>query len=476
MKIALTGGAYQAHSVISSAQRSVNLYGEAIPQAEGEPGRFCYYPTAGTVLVHTISNGQPIRGMYFSSANNSLYVVAGSGVFRLDSGFNETAIGTLTTGSGPVSIIDNTSDLIVVDGSPTGYSFDLASNAQTSLGDASTGFYGSARVDYIDTFLIFTQPGSPNFYVSGSLATTFDPLDFAGKTSAPDTLTAAVAARDEIWLLGRKTSEVWSNSGATDFPFQKLPGILVEHGCEYPYSIAKADGQIFFLSSDNQGRGIVLKASGYEVGRVSTNAIEDAIAGYAVISDALGFCYQLQGHTFYVLTFPTADATWVYDELTEQWHEWGWTDSGGTLHRHRANCFANFGNYSLVGDWQNGNIYALYLSVMTDNGAPIPRLRSFPHLINDGKRVSYSQFSADIECGGVGSDGTTTVSLAWSDDRGHTFGNPVPQPMGTLGAYLTQPKWSRLGMARDRVFQLSWTAPVRTALQGAWIDVTPALT
>ena len=68
------------------------------------------------------------------------------------------------------------------------------------------------------------------------------------------------------------------------------------------------------------------------------------------------------------------------------------------------------------------------------------------------------------------------VTLAWSDDRGATFGVPVSQPFGAGGVTLTQPKWSRLGMARDRVFQISWTAPIRTVLQGAWIDIEESLT
>ena len=34
-------------------------------------------------------------------------------------------------------------------------------------------------------------------------------------------------------------------------------------------------------------------------------------------------------------------------------------------------------------------------------------------------------------------------------------------------AFLTTVIWNRLGMARDRVFKLQWSAPVKTALNGA---------
>jgi len=67
-----------------------------------------------------------------------------------------------------------------------------------------------------------------------------------------------------------------------------------------------------------------------------------------------------------------------------------------------------------------------------------------------------------------------TVSLEWSDDRGHSWGSPVSQSMGATGRYLTSLQWQRLGTSRDRVFRISWSSPTRTVLQGAWVDAHPA--
>lgn len=66
------------------------------------------------------------------------------------------------------------------------------------------------------------------------------------------------------------------------------------------------------------------------------------------------------------------------------------------------------------------------------------------------------------------------VSLDWSDDRGHSWGNPVTISIGEAGEYINSLQWQRLGMARDRVFRLTWSSPTATVLQGAWIDATPA--
>lgn len=67
-----------------------------------------------------------------------------------------------------------------------------------------------------------------------------------------------------------------------------------------------------------------------------------------------------------------------------------------------------------------------------------------------------------------------TVFLDWSDDRGKSFGSPVGQSLGAIGAYKTNLQWQRLGMARDRVFRLTWSANSPTALQGAEINADVA--
>jgi hypothetical protein len=60
--------------------------------------------------------------------------------------------------------------------------------------------------------------------------------------------------------------------------------------------------------------------------------------------------------------------------------------------------------------------------------------------------------------------------LRWSDTRGKSWGNAIKTSLGKEGEYLTSLQFQRLGMARDRVFELSWSAPVKTALLGAWVQ------
>jgi hypothetical protein len=486
MRVNLTGAAYQARSVVAAAQRQLNLYSEPIPAAEGEPARAALFPTPGLTLLGTVGPG-PIRGVW-QATNQQFYVVSGSNVYVVDTtAWTGTLLGTITpTKTTPVSMMDNGLQLAIVDGSASGWQVTLSSNAFSIIIDGTGTFVGADRVDYLDTFFLFNKNATPQFIASDSLALTFDPLWFANKSSASDLLASLIVVKREIGLIGVRSTEVWYNTGAADFPFAQMPGVFIDRGLHALYSLAGYDNAAYWLSQDHRGKGIVVKGAGYEVTRISTFAIETEFAKMAATTDAIGYTYELAGHAFYVLSFPTADKTWAYDITTGLWHELCWIDTNGIEHRHRGNCATAVNSFVVCGDWQNGNLYSMNITEATDNGVPIKRQRAFPHMIDgDNNRVSYSQFIADMEVGTA--TGTTygtapVVSLDWSDNRGASFGNPIAQSFasaldasaGAAGEYLTSVQWQRLGLARDRVFRLTWSSPTSTALLGAFIDVTKA--
>lgn len=484
-RVQLLGGAYQARSLISAAQRSVNLYPEANPPEGQPPVPVTHYPTPGLRQVSQSPIIGKIRAEYRAS-NGDLYIVvnnvANSTVFFVNSSYNWASLGTIPLGNNPVWFADNGLVIIVVDGTSTSYAIDLAARTFGTI--SATNFYGATAVAYLDTFFILNRPGTPQFYISLSnvtyamllAGTGFDSLDIAAKTGGADDIITIAVIQGALWLIGELTSEIWTDTGGQDFAFSRVQGAFIDHGCGAAYSLSQQDVALFWLEQDKQGNGIVVKSSGYGMDRISTHAIEADIQSYATVSDAIGYCHQIDGHAFYVLTFPDANRTWAYELATGQWHERASIDGNGNLGRHRGNAFAFAYGKAHVGDFQNGALYVYDQDFYLDGTQPIPRIRTFPHLVNNGQRVSYLSFIADIEVGQTGGDLTSDpwlVSLRWSDTRGASYGNPVIQPMGSGGQLLTSVQWQRMGMARDRVFELSWSAPVRTALQGAFVQARP---
>jgi hypothetical protein len=215
---------------------------------------------------------------------------------------------------------------------------------------------------------------------------------------------------------------------------------------------------------------------GYEYIRLSTHAVENSLVGYDV-SDARAWTFQIEGHEFYVITFPQIDLTWVYDLTTGQWFKWlYWESDTATYHRHRANCGIAFANKNLVGDWQNGKIYSLDFDTFTDAGAPIRRLRRAPHITTDLQRQYFDEFQIQFQPGVglvVGQGDNPQAMLRWSNDGGSTWSNEHWVDIGKIGAYTNRAIWRRLGWARDRIFEMAVSDPIKAVVVSANLKASP---
>lgn len=473
MKTPILGSYYVARSVNAADNRLINLYPEAVPEGGKDLGFLTRCP--GLSLLATVGSG-PIRGLWTFGGVG--YVVSGEELYSINTSWVSTLIGTVK-GSGPVSMSDNGTQLFI-SANPFGYIYDTSDSSFSAITDPD--YPGSIAVGYLDGYFVFVEPDSQRVWVTTLLdGSSVDALDFASAEAAPDNLVSMIVDHREVWLFGTNSVEVWYNAGLADFPLERIQGAFIEIGCSAAYSVAKLDNSVFWLGSDARGNGIIYRANGYTPQRISTHAIEYEIQSYGDISDAVAYTYQQEGHPFYVINFPSADKTWCYDASTNAWHERA-SFSNGSFYRHRSNCQMNFNNKIVVGDYENGKIYALDTSVYTDNGQTQKWLRSWralPPGQNNLNRTAQHALYLDCQAGvglvsGQGSD--PQVTLRWSDDGGHTWSNELNRSMGEIGETGHRVIWRRLGMTkklRDRVYEISGTDPVKITIMGARLDITP---
>jgi hypothetical protein len=457
-RIPLTAASYSASSLIASAQRCVNLYPEANPP--DSPAPFTFYGTPGRVLWSTMPGSDGVRGLWEVS-NGQFFGVRGSTLYRYSAGA-WVFVATLATHTGPVYAADNGIVCVFVDGSMTAPTYNLTSLVAGLM--AGEGWYGADFVDFLDGFFIFNKPGTQQFYISSAYGVEIDALDFASSESQPDLLVRSYRDHAELWLFGTESTEVFANVGDT-FPFGRIGGSVMEIGCSAPHSVAKLDNSVVWLGGGKHGDGMVFRAQGYSPVPISTRALESELRTYPTISDAQAYSYQQDGHWFYVLTFPLAGKTWAYDASTMQWAERAYRTPANLLTRVRDNCHVFYGRRHFVGDWENGNIYELSLDAFTDNGDEIPRIKSFQHMSADGVRQFFKRLVLDMQAGVTGE-----VSLRWSDDGGFTWSALLTVPLGLVGQYSNKPCFNRLGMGRDRVFEVSTSASSKIVLQGAFVE------
>lgn len=466
------GKSYELNSLNVACQKCLNLYYEIIEDSGDRKEELGYLTTTPGLTVQLTLPTTTIRGMYAAS-NNKLYVVAGN-ILYLVTAFNTTiTIGTLISYSGHVSMSDNGTVLVLVDGS-NGYIIDLITNSFVQITDPD--FIGADFVVFSNGYFVFNKPNTGQFYWTAIYSTAIDPLDFATAEGSPDKILTLTSSSSELWIFGEKTIEVWyfnPNTDATTNAFVRNQSGFVDYGIVAPRSVCKVANTLFWLGRDNNGAGQIYIANGYLPQRISTFAIEQAIQSYDLIYDAISYSYQQDGHNFYVLNFPNADKTWVYDQTTQLWHERGYTDSNGLIHRHRVNYHVYVYGKNMCADWENGKIYILDRENYTDDGENITRVRVSPHITQSLKQIFYSSFELDVETGvGVSTVPTDIaydpkIALRWSNDSGHTWSNEHEASLGKIGEYRKRVIWRRLGSARNRVYEIKLTAPVKFNIIGA---------
>jgi hypothetical protein len=413
MRTPILGASYVARSVNAADNRMVNLFPEYIPEGGKDAAYLSRAP--GLSLFASVGNG-PIRGMWQTGLYG--YVVSSNTLYQIDKTGKSVQLG-FVDGSGPVSMSDNGIQIFVAC-NPSGFVYNTSTNKFTQITDPN--FHGAGTVAFLNGYFVFNQPNSQTIWHSAL----FDGLeiseDFQSAEGSPDNLVGLVAAHKELWLFGSDSVEVWYNSGGSvETPeniFAPIPGAYSQIGCAATFSIARLDNSLFWLGRDNAGSGIVYSATGYNPQRISTHAIEWQIQSYPRMDDAIAYSYQQDGHPFYVLTFPTASKTWVYDVSTRSWHERASFD-GGLFYRHRSNCQMVLNNQILVGDYGNGNIYTFDLDTYSDNNKPQKWLRSWralPPGENSLKRSSHHTLQLDAQAGHTlpsPVDGLETESLLW---------------------------------------------------------------
>lgn len=468
------GPSYSLSTISLDCQRTLNAYPEPDELGTGKDGSVGALVSRPGLTRKLVLPQSPIRGMWRVSSNGQLYAVAGNGLYEVFSDWTFTKRGTLKTETGNVSMADNGVQLIVVDG-VYGHILTFINNIFEPI--TSEAFYSSHKVVFIDGYFVLVRPDSDQVYQSASYdGLTYGALDFTTIEASPDKTVTLIPYRNQLAIYGERTTAFYYDSGNPAFAFDRVQGALIEHGCAAPLSVAKDGDTLLWLGQDEYGAGLVYKAVGYQAARASNYGVELAIQGYGTISDASAFMFQMRGHTFYALSFPSVGTTWVYDVQLAQWVEWQSANTDGSLGRWRANCHVFAFGEHLVGDYEDGRVYAIDYANATDDGAVRTWQRRFPHVSANLKRLVHNKLQCDFRMGvgtNAGQGQQPTVCLRYSDDGGFTWSSEKWVSLGRIGQGLARAIWRRLGFSRNRVYEITVTDPVDVAFIGADLDATP---
>lgn len=475
MKVPLLGGSVPGVSSNVSSMQAINMYFEPAPEGELHDGS--YHPFPGATLFGTATNGAAIRGMLFDGGDDVLYVVAGDTVYSVDSGATFTSIGTLSNSSGEVQMAFNppARELIVVNGD-SGWHYDVPTTTATTIVDADFPD-ATTNVFYVNGRFAVTSADTAGVWYWSDIndGLTWDALSVATAETMSSQIRRAMINKNDIWLIGDELAEIWFNSGDPNFVFERYE--WVESGIVAPLTFQKANGTVAWLRQDARGPlQAVYAGDSFNPQVISTPELTKEWQSYSTVSDAYAYTYQWDGHEFYVLTFPTANATWAYDWVTQRWCQPSGAFSGGLPTRDRVGVFEATdwaGSQMLIGDYNaTGKIWKLDPTVWTWEGTNIEKQITGPMIALDNEaRLRFAEVQADIETGVIdaadtGNDRQLTLSYSKNKGKSFTTGTQIDIGEDAVDGTTYRAMRRRLGYARSWIFRMYTDTPRKFTVKG----------
>jgi len=449
MRLPLVGGAYKGRSVDASPEDCINLFVDI----SGEKGSLVNVP--GSVEFAQLPEGE-VRGLHRFGSH--VYAVCGTNLYKVASNGSYVDLGSIGSSSGQVRMADN---------SPVaGNQIAIADGGALKIYDGSTGTItttSSVNTDsvvFLDGYFIFNQIGSGAFWWTALYdGADIDALDFASAEGSADNIISIMMDRRQIWLIGEQSAEVWYNSGGNP-PFSKFQGGFSHFGCAAKHSLVRMLNGVVWLSRNENGHTIPVAAQGYAPQSLVKDHPQVAyqMGKYGKVDDAFAYAYAYEGHTFYVLTFPTENVTWVFDVETQHWHQRAHIIDSTFPNRERYNCHVFAFDKHLVGDYSNGKIYELSSQYYTQDGTIIPNQRTTTWNKDQEEnriRIRSLQLSGEEGVGG-------SVFLPYSKNGGHTWSYELERSFGVIGDYNHRAIWRKLGHGREWVFRIIRKADAKT--------------
>jgi hypothetical protein len=459
MKINFLNEYYKNRAEDQNASTLVNLYLEE-DKAQGKnavvafptPGLTAFNAGSGSIVRAATEH----RSVAYAVVDNKFYSYSVAGV--------RTQLGTLNTSTGSCTISTISNQIMIIDGT-YGYNYNTNSNIFGVIVDADFPASPIALTALDEIFYVSSDNSAAVYGSDIADGTSWSALSFGSKTGS-DYVEALVTNKELVYVLGTYTSDTWYNAGSATFSLETVGlGGFFNYGCAAVGSVAKGMDTVLFLAQCPSGGKEVVMMEQYTPKQISSRAINYQINQLSTTSDAIGYCYKKSGHEFYVITFPTAAVSFMYDLTTGVWSELQSYVSAAYT-RHLSNCYMYCYGKHLVGAYNSGGIYALDDAVYQDAGAQIKRQIVSPPGYMEGKKVYCDKLQIDLETG-VGSN--LTVTLDVSKDSGRTYTTTYTGTIPTSGGRLF---WNRLGMTQNAfVFRLTYTDNSKFCVLGAYSEL-----
>jgi hypothetical protein len=357
--------------------------------------------------------------------------------------------------------------IVTNNGNLIGNIFDLSTNTLAAISD----------VDFPNTS---ADIGRVHFSVVND-TDSWSGADVFTPTYRADPVLRVVAFRDDLYCFGSQTIQIYLNDGTT--PFVSREGTSLKYGIISPHSVASYVNGIIFLGTSESGQPAIFQISNdFQIQQLSPNTLAWDIGKFTHLEDATAYTqYTKDGHLMYFLHIPSADTTFVYQQVNNEFHERkslkpfmnndGSRDNG----MFRGSCYTNWHGLNLFGDRYLGKIFVEDYDTYTEDDLPIIRERTTIDFVQELKPVSVNVLELDINAGfgaTTGQGSNPRLMLQTSKDGGLTWNDETWIELGALGKYANKARIYNLGQSDHWAFRFRLSDPVSCAIISAVVKGT----
>lgn len=292
--------------------------------------------------------------------NNQHYRVMGGDLVRVEQDGTATSIGTIG-GADYVSLDYGFDRLTIASNLQLWYS-DGASVTQVT--DPDLGLVLDAM--WIDGYTMTTD-GTYVIVTELSDPTSVLPLKYGSAEEDPDMVTGLMKLRDQPYIIGRNTIQLFQNVGGNGFPFITVEGATIPYGCVSPSAKCYFANSFAFVGGGRDEALGVRIAGQADASKISTRAVDEALAR---VTDPTSIIMESR---FYKdeqrLFVHLPEESWVFlGNATAKVQEEVWyrVKSGDAEYRIR-NAIPAYGKF-IVGDTQSSAIGVISDDVSTHFG------------------------------------------------------------------------------------------------------------
>lgn len=454
LRIDIGTGFYQSDSVPFANQRCLNLYPN-VPQMPALTSVALFVVEGLRQVATTSSSGvNACRGAI--EFQNEAYFVNGDFLYRVtktqpvvgDPTYNIQNIGSVGGGRGRVSMAENGTQLIIVNDEGDGYIY--APPTFTPITDA--GFKANGKpenVVYLDRYFIVSTDEKKAIISAVGDGTNWNAIDFISAEADPDDVVAPFVHRNQLYLLGSTTTEQFQNIGGAGVPFRRVNGFVVPTGCSAPKSVVNVGDAVYWVGRGQNEKAGVWVFTGGAPAKVSTTAIENELhtLSESQLNSIFAYAYSQKGNIF--VHFTTPFHTFIYNPVTQRWHERSseiTTETGNRVtERCRIADVVNVFNDLLVGDLKDGRIGILESDIYEEYGEFL--ISQFTTVPLQDMSNSFSIPEVELLCEtGVGDNDTPDPKVRMEISRdGVQWENPRTRSLGARGDRSIRPIWYKNG-------------------------------